>query len=165
MAVETALEVRRETGTRDELVSRAKAARAASRRLATLASETKNRALLALADALEANTPAILAANERDVEGSRRGGRAEHMVERLVLNASRIQAIAADARMVAGLPDPVGEVIEERILPNGLRISRVRVPRFVIETRRTSASSSGDTTTSRVVVSARSRLMNSARSS
>lgn len=116
----------------DELVASAQAARRAARVLATLPTEVKDRAILAIADALEANVPTILEANARDVEGSRRGGRPEHMVERLMLNQQRIRAIAADARNVAALPDPVGEVIEERTRPNGLRISRVRVPLGVI---------------------------------
>ncbi len=120
------------TAAADELVERATAARRAARVLATLPADTKNAGLLAVADALEASCAAILEANEKDVAASRRGGRLEHMVERLILNEERVAGIAADTRNVASLPDPVGEVIEERTLPNGLRISRVRVPMGVI---------------------------------
>jgi glutamate-5-semialdehyde dehydrogenase len=115
-----------------ELEEKGKAAKAASRKLAFLPTEIKNRALLGIADALRAGQDEILAANSLDYKESEASGMSAAMLDRLMLNASRLEAIAQDVRTVATLPDPVGEVIEERTLPNGLQLSKKRVPLGVI---------------------------------
>src|SRR6478609_9549536 len=110
----------------------ARAAKAASRRLAQVDSATKNRALLAIADALEARTPEILEANARDLEAGRANGLSDALMDRLALNASRVRGIADGARAIAALPDPVGEVVDGGRLANGLDFRKVRVPLGVI---------------------------------
>jgi len=115
-----------------ELEEKGKAAKAASRKLAFLPTEIKNRALLGVADALRARQDEILAANSQDYKESEASGMSAAMLDRLMLNASRLEAIAQDVRTVATLPDPVGEMIEERSLPNGLQLSKKRVPLGVI---------------------------------
>ncbi|MCM1337806.1 MAG: glutamate-5-semialdehyde dehydrogenase [Candidatus Amulumruptor caecigallinarius] len=103
--------------------------KSASRRMAQLSYEQRSQTLLALADALEADTPALLEANAHDLA---RMERSNPLYDRLQLTAERLAGIAADMRKVASLPSPVGEVIEERTLPNGLELRRVRVPFGVI---------------------------------
>ena len=115
-----------------ELEEKGKAAKAASRKLAFLPTEIKNRALLGIADALRAGQDEILAANSQDYKESEASGMSAAMLDRLMLNPSRLDGIAQDVRTVAALPDPVGEVIEERTLPNGLQLSKKRVPLGVI---------------------------------
>ena len=115
-----------------ELEEKGKAAKAASRKLAFLPTEIKNRALLGIADALTAKQDEILKANKLDYKESEASGMSAAMLDRLMLNSSRLEGIASDVRTVAALPDPVGEVIEERTLPNGLRLSKKRVPLGVI---------------------------------
>src|SRR3954465_3446050 len=87
-------------------------AKAAARRLATVPSATKDAALLAIADALEARTPEILEANARDLEAGRASGLSAALMDRLALDAGRVRAIADGARSIAALPDPVGEVVD-----------------------------------------------------
>jgi glutamate-5-semialdehyde dehydrogenase len=108
------------------------AARDASRTLARLDSATKNAALLAIADALEARTPEILEANARDMEAGRESGLSAALLDRLALDEARVAGIAAGVRSIAALPDPVGEVIDGSRLPNGLDVRKVRVPLGVI---------------------------------
>ena len=108
------------------------AARDASRVLATLDGATRNRALHAMAAALEDRAGQILEANERDMEAGRAGGLGPALLDRLKLDGGRLQAIAADVRAVASLPDPVGETIEGKRLDNGLDVRRVRVPLGVV---------------------------------
>jgi glutamate-5-semialdehyde dehydrogenase len=115
-----------------ELEEKGKAAKAASRKLAFLPTEIKNKALLSVAGALRTMQDEILAANSQDYNESEASGMSAVMLDRLMLNASRLEAIAQDVRTVATLPDPVGEVIEERTLPNGLQLSKKRVPLGVI---------------------------------
>jgi glutamate-5-semialdehyde dehydrogenase len=115
-----------------ELEEKGKAAEAASRKLAFLPTEIKNRALLGIAGALRARQDEILAANSQDYKESEASGMSAAMLDRLMLNPSRLDGIAQDVRTVAALPDPVGEVIEERTLPNGLQLSKKRVPLGVI---------------------------------
>ena len=110
----------------------ARRAKQASRGLATASTSTKNAALLAAADALEKNTESILAANAQDVSNAEGAGIAPGLVDRLRLDTGRISAMAGGLRQVATLPDPVGEVLDGWVRPNGLRISRVRVPLGVI---------------------------------
>jgi glutamate-5-semialdehyde dehydrogenase len=105
-----------------------RAARDASRTLAILSTERKNAALLAIADELEAQAETIMAANSLDLADGRAKGLSEALLDRLLLNEARIAGLAADARKVADLPDPVGAEIEGRVLPNGMRLSRRRIP-------------------------------------
>jgi glutamate-5-semialdehyde dehydrogenase len=115
-----------------EVENKGKAARVASKRLAFLPTEVKNKALLNIAAALKAREKEILAANSRDYKESEASGMSAAMLDRLMLNASRLDSIANDIRTVTALPDPVGEIVEERTLPNGLQISKKRVPLGVI---------------------------------
>ena len=115
-----------------ELEEKGKAAKAASKKLAFLPTETKNKALLDIAEAIKAGEKDILAANAQDYKECEASGMSAVLLDRLMLNASRLEGIANDVRTVASLPDPVGEIIEERILPNGLQISKRRVPLGVI---------------------------------
>jgi glutamate-5-semialdehyde dehydrogenase len=108
------------------------AARAAARELATLDSATKDRALLAVADALERRTGDILEANARDLEAGREAGLSAALMDRLALDAARIAAMARGVRDIVALPDPVGEVIEGRRFANGLEMRKVRVPLGVV---------------------------------
>ena len=108
------------------------AARAASRALAALDTDTKNAALQAIADALIARTDEIVAANGQDMEAGRSGGLSESLLDRLALDPARIAAIAAGTRAIAALPDPVGEVVEGKRLPNGLDVRMLRVPFGVV---------------------------------
>ncbi len=108
------------------------AAREASRVLATLDSATKDAALLAMADSLEARAAEILDANERDMEAGGQAGLTPALLDRLRLDEERLTGIAGDVRTIAALPDPVGETIEGHRLPNGLDVRRVRVPLGVV---------------------------------
>ncbi|HWL54181.1 MAG TPA: glutamate-5-semialdehyde dehydrogenase [Chthoniobacteraceae bacterium] len=107
-------------------------AKAAARELARLSSEQKNAGLLAMADALVASREELLAANRRDLERARTAGLSKAMLDRLTLTPERIAAMADDIRQVAALPDPVGEVLSQWTRPNGIEISKVRVPIGVI---------------------------------
>jgi len=114
------------------LLSQAQAAKAAARKLSGLSTPIKNRALEAIAEALITRQDEILAANNQDVERARDSGLAEAPLNRLRLTPEKLQGIAADVRTVARLEDPVGEVIDGRRLPNGLNVSRRRVPLGVL---------------------------------
>ena len=113
---------------RAEVLEKARRAKAVSMELARYTSERKNRILLAAADALVAEAPAILEANQRDIEEGRERGLAESLIDRLKLDEDRIAGIAGGLRQVAGLQDPVGEVLRGSVLPNGIKMSQVRVP-------------------------------------
>jgi len=115
-----------------ELEAKGSAAKAASRRLAYLSTEVKNKALRNIADALLTKKEDILAANQIDCKGAKAAGIGAAMLDRLILNPSRLKAIAQDVLAVAALPDPVGEVFDMRTLPNGLQVGRKRVPLGVI---------------------------------
>ena len=108
------------------------AAKAASTAVARLTTEQKNAALLAMADALEAECASVLAANKADMDRERANGMSEDMLDRLMLNEKRVADMALGLRQVAELPDPVGEVLKDWTRPNGLRIKKVRVPMGVI---------------------------------
>jgi glutamate-5-semialdehyde dehydrogenase len=114
------------------LLSQAQAAKAAARKLTGLPTPIKNRALEAIAEALITRQDEILAANNQDVERARDSGLAEAPLNRLRLTPEKLQGIAADVRTVARLEDPVGELIDGRRLPNGLNVSRRRVPLGVL---------------------------------
>ena len=107
-------------------------ARAAARVLANASTEAKNAALTGSADSLRARADAILAANRKDMEAGRRKGLSKALLDRLALDDQRIEAMARGLEDIAGLPDPVGEVMARWKRPNGLDISRVRVPLGVI---------------------------------
>ena len=109
-----------------------RAARQASRAMMKLNTARKNAALLAIADELEANATTILAQNSLDIADARARGLSEALVDRLLLTEKRVAGLAADVRRVAGLPDPVGMEISGRVLPNGLRLSKRRIPIGVI---------------------------------
>ena len=116
----------------DELEVKGKAARRAARALARLRTEVKNRALLSLADGLTARQEELIEANERDHLAGRQDGLSEALLDRLLLNPERLEATASGVRDVVRLPDPVGETIDMRVLPNGLQVGRRRVPLGVI---------------------------------
>ncbi|MGH2598961.1 MAG: glutamate-5-semialdehyde dehydrogenase, partial [Dehalococcoidia bacterium] len=122
------------TAIASELEHKGAAAKAASRKLATLATAVKDQALLAIADAMVARQDEIIAANEADIADARADGLGEHLIERMLLTPARIAGMANDVRSVAALPDPVGEEFDVRRLPNGLQIGRRRVPLGVIGT-------------------------------
>ena len=116
----------------EEMTDLAKRARLASRRLASLSSDDKNKCLLAMADAIEANAPAIRQENARDMLAGAEMGLAKPMLDRLLLDEGRIFGMAVSLREVAVLPDPVGRVIEERSRPSGLKLTKVASPIGVI---------------------------------
>ncbi len=116
-----------------ELVkAKAQAAKQAAAKLAVTSTAVKNAALLAMAAALEAQQSEILAANERDMTAAAGKGMKSSMLDRLKLTAERISGMADGLRQVAGLADPVGNVIDGKTLPNGLHITKIRVPLGVI---------------------------------
>ena len=104
------------------------AARHASYQLAELTSSQKNKVLLALADLLESHSATILDANGKDIAQGKANGLTEALLDRLLLTEQRLGAIAADVRMVARLTDPVGEEFDAKVLENGLRLRKRRVP-------------------------------------
>lgn len=116
-----------------DLVARAaRAARVAQRSVAGARREVKDAGLCAMADHLVEAVPRILAANGADLERARAAGMRAGLIDRLALTPERIGAIADSLREIAGLPDPVGEIVDGRTLPNGLRVRRVRVPLGVV---------------------------------
>ena len=114
----------------DYVVHKASQAKAAARQLATLSTAVKNKALLAMADALEAREAELLAANKKDLAAA--GGLSKAAMDRLTLNTKRIKEMAVGLREVAVLPDPVGEVTKMWRRPNGMQVGRMRVPIGVI---------------------------------
>lgn len=116
-----------------ELVrAKAEAAHKAACALGVVSAAVKNKALLAMADALLAKTDFIIEANDRDMQAARENGMKESMQDRLRLTPKRIEGMAEGLRQVAALPDPVGNVIGGQTLANGLKITKVRVPLGVI---------------------------------
>ncbi len=109
-------------------------ARAASRELATSSTEERNDALLSTAAALEERCGQVLDANAVDLEEAERAGLGEHITERMTLNEQRVGDMADALGVIAALPDPIGEVLDETTRPNGLQVQRVRVPLGVIGT-------------------------------
>ncbi|MBQ9737681.1 MAG: glutamate-5-semialdehyde dehydrogenase [Clostridia bacterium] len=112
----------------NELTQKGKLAKAAAAKLASLKSDTKKQALLAVADALVKSTPYILDENQKDISSARANGMNDGLIDRLILTTERIDGIADGIRQIASLPDPIGEVISEIKRPNGLRIGQMRVP-------------------------------------
>ncbi len=120
------------TTTASSVTDVCRAAKAASRILATLGSEVKNAALESIADGLLEHAGEILEANAQDVEAGHASGLNSALIDRLTLDEPRIHSIAESTRRIAHLPDPVGEVIDGFRLPNGLDVRKVRVPLGVI---------------------------------
>ena len=97
-----------------------------------LSTETKNKALLAVAEQIKADAAEIIAANKIDLDHGRENGMHPGLMDRLMLDDKRIEGIAEGLRQVAELPDPIGEVMEEFTRPNGMKIKKVRVPMGVV---------------------------------
>ena len=116
----------------DELTRKGEAARIAARGLSKVSGGVRNRALLNIAERVVDEQDAILDANRTDLDAGRQKGLPEYYLDRMMLNPERLEAIASDVRSVASLPDPVGEVIEMRSMPNGLQVGRRRVPLGVV---------------------------------
>ncbi|OGN96860.1 MAG: glutamate-5-semialdehyde dehydrogenase [Chloroflexi bacterium RBG_13_51_18] len=116
----------------DDLKSKGRAAKVASHRLAYISTSIKNKALNYIADDILLRRDEILSANEKDYKAAKATGMGTALLDRLMLNESRLEGIAADTRTVAALADPVGEVFEMRTMPNGLQIGKKRVPIGVI---------------------------------
>jgi len=116
----------------DQMTILAQQAKNASRALAQLATEEKNRALHAMADALEARAPQLKDANAKDMATGAQMGLSSAMLDRLKLDDKRIAAMAKGLREVAALPDPVGRVLDERTRPNGLRLQKIATPIGVV---------------------------------
>ena len=110
----------------------ARRAKVAARSLATASTDTKNRALEAVADALLVNQQRLLTANQADVDREREAGLDEGLLDRLALDEGRLRGIASALRDLATLPDPVGEVVRGSTLPNGIRLRQLRVPMGVV---------------------------------
>ena len=116
----------------DELEVKGRAARRAARRLAIISADVKNAALHNVADGLKAREEEILAANEKDIANGRERGLEEYFLDRLLLTPERLEGLANDVRGIGALPDPIGEVIDQRNMPNGLTVGKRRVPLGVI---------------------------------
>ncbi|MGW9412385.1 glutamate-5-semialdehyde dehydrogenase [Arthrobacter cupressi] len=106
--------------------------RKAARRMAQANRAWKDSALRAIADALVERQAAVLAANAKDVEAGRANGTSKALLDRLTLNPARIEGLVAALENLAGLPDPVGNVVRGQTLPNGLRLRQVNVPMGVV---------------------------------
>ena len=115
-----------------DVESLAKKAKIASRNLALCTTDEKNWALKLIAESVQANRDAILTANEEDVAWAKKGGLSDALIDRLLLTPERLSANIKDLLRVIELPDPVGEVIEEGGLPNGLEFKKQRVPLGVL---------------------------------
>jgi glutamate-5-semialdehyde dehydrogenase len=107
-------------------------AQTAARSIGLLSDADKRAALLAIADAIEESTGRVVAANSEDLERGRSGGLSVALQDRLRLDAPRVAALAAAVRDIAALPDPVGRVLDERTLPNGVELTKVSVPFGVV---------------------------------
>ncbi|ANS77437.1 Gamma-glutamyl phosphate reductase [Serinicoccus hydrothermalis] len=116
----------------EQVAEVARAARVAARELALLTRAEKDAALLTLADALDAGAQQVVSANEEDLQRGQDQGLPGNLLDRLALDEDRVRAVADALRQVAGLPDPVGEVVRGSTLANGLQIRQVRVPMGVV---------------------------------
>ncbi|MEW6410623.1 MAG: glutamate-5-semialdehyde dehydrogenase [Nitrospirota bacterium] len=114
------------------VLEKAKKAKEASRSLANLSSEVKNRSLIKMADSLELNADELISENKTDIKTAEEKGLSKAMIDRLTLNSKRIKEMATGLREVTQLPDPVGEVIKMWRRPNGMQVGRMRVPIGVI---------------------------------
>ena len=107
-------------------------ARAAARTLVAASYEERQKALLSIADSLEARSAEIIAANQEDMERGKTSGLNSQLLDRLMLNETRIAGIAGGARKVAALPNPLGNILRQRTLENGLKLTQVSVPFGVV---------------------------------
>ncbi|MDP9128954.1 MAG: glutamate-5-semialdehyde dehydrogenase, partial [Candidatus Binatota bacterium] len=121
-----------DTALKQQALRLAQQAKIAARQLAPLSSAEKNRALLLMAEKLEARSDILIAANHKDLEFAKAKGVAGAMLDRIVLNPTRVQEMAQGLRAVAALPDPVREVVKMWRRPNGLQVGRMRIPLGVI---------------------------------
>ncbi len=121
-----------ETDVQAYMVQLGSQARSAARVLAAASPAAKNKALLQMADAIEASAEQLVAANKKDLEAGRKNGLSDALLDRLELTPARIEAMATGLRQVAGLPDPVGEISDMAFQDSGLQIGRMRVPLGVI---------------------------------
>jgi glutamate-5-semialdehyde dehydrogenase len=117
---------------KEDVVNKAKSASEAAKELANLGSESKNKALVAMADALEERKHYIIDENEKDMEYGRNNGLSESLLDRLLLTEERINKMATGLREVAQFDDPIGEMLEMKKRPNGLKIGKTKVPLGVI---------------------------------
>jgi glutamate-5-semialdehyde dehydrogenase len=117
---------------KEEAVRLGRQAKMAARRLAPLSSAEKNRALLLMADKLEAKSAFLVEENARDLKFAQTGGASSAVLDRIALDPKRVQAMAQGLRDVAALPDPVREVVKMWRRPNGLQVGRMRIPLGVI---------------------------------
>ena len=120
------------TKTAQDVTALGQAARKASRKLARLSTEDKNRVLLNLAELLRSDQAGVLSANQEDYQEAKAEGLDESLLDRLLLTSERLNGTADEVQSVAELPDPIGEVIETTSQPNGLITSRRRVPLGVV---------------------------------
>ncbi|SFK89700.1 glutamate-5-semialdehyde dehydrogenase [Paenibacillus sp. 1_12] len=118
--------------TTSEVIHKATLAKQAAPRLSLLTTEQKNKALLMIADALIAETPSIMTANADDLRFGRENGTSDSLLDRIALNEHRIADMAEGLRQVVALPDPIGDILEQTTRPNGLNITKIRVPIGVI---------------------------------
>src|SRR5688572_32853903 len=116
----------------DEMTALATRAKDASRALAQLSTEEKNRCLLAMADALEGQRDSIRRENEKDMKAGAESGLSAAMLDRLRLDEKRIASMAKGLREVAALGDPVGKILDERTRPNGLKLQKITTPIGVV---------------------------------
>lgn len=116
----------------EQMTALAKQAKAASRELSKLTTAEKNSCLLAMADALEKNAPALKEANALDMDSGAKMGLTSAMLDRLKLDDKRIAGMAKGLRDVAALPDPVGKLLDERTRPNGLKLQKITTPIGVV---------------------------------
>lgn len=120
------------TSVSELMIEAGQKARAASRRMAAASTADKNKALLRLAELLEAKKEAIFAANEQDLVRAKKNGLKESFVDRLRVTEKVLRLMAEGARQTAALPDPVGEISEMRRRPSGIQVGRMRVPLGVL---------------------------------
>jgi len=126
-----AMSVKKET-LKEEATRLGKQAKAAARRLASLSSEDKNRALGLMADKLEAQSERLLEENKKDLETARDAGLSSSLLDRIALNPGRVRTMAKGLRDIVALPDPVHEIVKMWRRPNGLQVGRMRIPLGVI---------------------------------
>src|ERR1017187_3507546 len=112
----------------DEMTQLARQAKTASRQLAQLTTSQKNACLLAMADALDQNRPAVPKANDGDMQPAANGALSSAMLDRLKWDDKRLAAMSRGLREVAALPDPVGRILDDRTRPNGLRLQKISTP-------------------------------------
>ena len=117
---------------KEEAVQLGKQAKTAARKLATLSTEEKNRALRLMADSLDGQRGFLLEENQKDLDSARRAGTTTAVLDRIALDPTRVQAMAEGLRAVAALPDPVREVVKMWRRPNGLQVGKMRIPLGVI---------------------------------